>query len=66
MPPAWTPHINRGYILDALGQYDLAIKDFTQAIVISPECALAYCDRGISYTKKRDFEQACATSTGPF
>ena len=53
-------HINRGYAYHASGNYDLAIKDFSEAIRISPKGALGYSNRGNSYWKKGDFAHAIA------
>lgn len=42
------------------GEYDLAIADFSQAIALEPDNALAYFDRGIAYGSKGDYDLAIA------
>ena len=52
------PYCNRGNAYSDRGDYDRAISDYTQAIKIDPNCALAYYNRGNSYKDKGDFDQA--------
>jgi len=39
-------------------KYDDAIAEFNKAIEINPNCAEAYCHKGIAYSKKGNREQA--------
>ena len=43
--------------LDKL-EYAKAISDFTEAITLDPNYALAYCNRGMAYEKQRNFDKA--------
>ncbi|GHV25305.1 hypothetical protein AGMMS4952_02740 [Spirochaetia bacterium] len=45
------------------GEYDSAIADFTQAISIIPNYALAYGNRGVAYGKKGEYDLAIADFT---
>jgi tetratricopeptide (TPR) repeat protein len=40
------------------GDYDLAIKDFTESIELDPNLAWAYNNRGISYYEKEEYDLA--------
>jgi len=42
-----------------LEEYDRAIADYTEAIRLNPEHADAYYNRGISYKKLGQYDQAC-------
>ena len=42
---------NRGYALLLLGEYELAIYDFDQAIAIDPSHAFAHNNRGLAYLR---------------
>jgi len=44
----------------AQGQMNLAIGEYTKAIIIDPEYAPAYSDRGVAYRRIGDLEQAIA------
>jgi len=48
---------NRGFAYDKLGQFDLAIKDYTRSIEIDSSNAYAYYNRAISYDKKGEIER---------
>ncbi|MGZ5849448.1 MAG: tetratricopeptide repeat protein, partial [Methyloceanibacter sp.] len=39
---------NRGTTLTHMRRFELAIADFTDAIRLKPDFALAYCNRGIA------------------
>ena len=43
-------YINRGHAHVALGQHQLAIQDYDEAIRLDPELAVAYGDRALAYT----------------
>jgi|GEM_PF-864430 len=45
------------------GEYDQAISDFTKAIELKPDYALAYCNRGNSRDEKGEYDQAIADYT---
>jgi tetratricopeptide (TPR) repeat protein len=38
--------------------YDLAIRDYNEAIRLKPDYAFAYVGRGMTYAAKRDFDRA--------
>ncbi len=42
-------YYNRGFIYDALGKHETAIKDYTKAIELDPQFTEAYNNRGLSY-----------------
>jgi len=42
-----------------LGQYQRAIEDYSQAILLKPDYALAYNNRGIVYFVLGDHKQFC-------
>lgn len=46
---------NRGIAYHDKGQYDRAIADYTQAIKLSPNKAIAYTNRGNIYVCEADF-----------
>jgi len=57
--------LTRGYAYYDLGQYQLAIQDFNEAIRLHPQDALAYYGRGVAYEylgnyseAERDFQKA--------
>ena len=49
---------NRGIDYGEEGKYDLAIKDFTKAIDLKPDYALAYNNRGAVYRSKGEHDLA--------
>ena len=49
---------NRGIDYGEKGESDLAIKDFTKAIELKPDYALAYNNRGAVYRDKGEHDQA--------
>ena len=50
----------RGLIYLSKREYDLAITDWTKAIELDPDDAVAYLNLGVVYAGKRDFEAAIA------
>ena len=42
------------------GKYDLAIKDFNQAILFSPDDITPYVNRGYAYLEMKDWNRAIA------
>ena len=53
-------HNNRGVAYKAKGEYDLALKDYDQAIQLNPNAASHYNNRGIIYRLKHDYDHAIA------
>jgi tetratricopeptide (TPR) repeat protein len=51
-------YANRGEIYRSIGDYEHAIRDFTQAIKLDPKYALPYDRRGLTYYQKGLFEHA--------
>ena len=49
---------NRGIDYGEEGKYDLAIKDFTKAIDLKPDYALAYNNRGAVYRSQGEYDLA--------
>ena len=58
VPNHFKAHFNRGFAYDKIGEYDLAILDYTIALEIDPKNAYAYYNRGISLDRKNDFDLA--------
>lgn len=53
-------HNNRGVAYKVKGEYDLALKDYDQAIQLDPNSASHYNNRGIIYRLKHDYDRAIA------
>ena len=51
-------HNNRGVAYKVKGEYDLALKDYDQAIQLNPNAASHYNNRGIIYRLKHDYDRA--------
>ena len=51
---------NRDVAYKAKGEYDLALKDYDQAIQLDPNSASHYNNRGIIYRLKHDYDRAIA------
>jgi tetratricopeptide (TPR) repeat protein len=49
---------NRGVAHKFKGEYDLALEDYDQAILLKPSFANAYNNRGVLYRLKRDYDHA--------
>lgn len=56
MPTHFKAHFNRGFALDKIGEFDLAIEDYTKAIEIDNNNAYAYYNRGISLDRKNEYD----------
>ena len=54
---------NQGLIYNNNGEYDKAMSEFTKAIELDPNFALAYGNRGWVYIKLGQYEQAVADCT---
>jgi len=50
-------HINRGAAYDDLGQYNLAIEDYNEAMRLKPDYAEAYYNRGCVYAKLGQYQR---------
>jgi tetratricopeptide (TPR) repeat protein len=48
----------RGHGYNAQGEFDKAIRDFTEALRLDPDNVIALVNRGIAYAKKGDLSQA--------
>ena len=53
-------HLDHGRACLDKGKYDDAIADYTKAIALDPNFALAYTNRGLAYAKKGDVDRAIA------
>jgi tetratricopeptide (TPR) repeat protein len=51
---------NRGVAYKVKGEYDLALRDYDQAIQLDPNSASHYNNRGIIYRLKHDYDRAIA------
>ena len=49
---------NRGNALAAAGEYELAIRDYSELIKLNPSYAKPLNNRGVAYQKKGDFDLA--------
>jgi tetratricopeptide (TPR) repeat protein len=49
---------NRGVVYKFKGEYDRALEDYNQAILLNPSFASAYNNRGVIYRIKGDYERA--------
>jgi serine/threonine protein kinase len=54
---------SRGVSYDDKGEYDKAIADYTKAISIDPNYAIAYNNRAVSYKHKGEYDKAIADFT---
>ena len=50
--------VSRGIAYRKKKQYDLAIKDYDQAIRLNPNDSAAFNNRGIAYKKKKQYDRA--------
>ena len=51
---------SRGSIWDTKKEYDIAIKDYNEAINLDPKYRQAYFNRGMAYSNKGDLDKAIA------
>ena len=51
---------NRGYAFKFKGDYDRALEDYDQAILLNPAYANAYNNRGVIYRLKGEYDRAIA------
>jgi tetratricopeptide (TPR) repeat protein len=57
-------YYNRGESYRNKGDHDRAIADYTEAIRLDPQFAIAYNNRGVSYNGgKKDYDRAIADYT---
>lgn len=56
---AWA-FLNRGELYLSLGEYDLAIADFSDAVKLQADFSQAYFARGLAYLRKKDNARAIA------
>ena len=54
---------DRGIAHAEKDQLDEAIDEYTEAIRLNPQCALAYSNRGDAYRKKGEFDKAIVDCT---
>jgi len=56
--PSWFRQ--RGLLYDEKGEYDKAIRDFSEAIHLNPQDPHSYVERGITFKRKKEFDKAIA------
>jgi tetratricopeptide (TPR) repeat protein len=56
-------HVERGEEFAKEGQYDKAIREFTEAIRLDPKNADAYHQRGLAYDQTKDYDKAISDFT---
>jgi tetratricopeptide (TPR) repeat protein len=56
-------YFERAYQHGEAGRYDDAIRDYTEAIRLNPQDAIAYNNRGVAYKNKGDYDRAIADYT---
>ena len=57
-PTCWMAFNNRGIVYNKLGQYQLAIEDYNEAIRIKPDFPVFYLNRGNSYKELSQYQLA--------
>ena len=55
-----TAYMNRGNGYQDTGEYERAIQDYGQAILLKPDFVLAFYDRGNAYDSKGEYDRAIA------
>ena len=64
IPPAFgvknasDDHCKRGIALDAKGEHDKAIVEYSEAIRLDPRSVLAYNGRGVAWAKQGQYDKA--------
>jgi len=53
-------HVQQGTVYREQGEFDKAIAEYTKAIELDPDLAIAYNNRGCAYSWKKDYENAIA------
>jgi tetratricopeptide (TPR) repeat protein len=53
-------YYNRGNAYADLGQYQLAIENYNQAISLKPDCIKAYYNRATVYLNRSNKELGCS------
>ena len=48
---------NRGYALNAKGEWDRALRDYDEAIRLKPDLSAAFGNRGRTYQNKGDYNE---------
>ncbi|MBN1364684.1 MAG: tetratricopeptide repeat protein [Syntrophaceae bacterium] len=56
--PDVLPYYNRGNAYIKLNQYQRAIEDFNNVILLKPDCAAAYYNKGTAYYKINQYQRA--------
>ena len=51
-------HYERGLVYSDAGRYEQAIKNFTKAIDLDPDCTVVYYDRGMAYKEINEYQDA--------
>ena len=59
-PAKARPYINRGFAYVGLGQFDMALNDFSKAIDINPKYTDSYYNCGLAYVSLGQFDNALA------
>jgi tetratricopeptide (TPR) repeat protein len=60
MIPPTQSHVDKGITLYNAGAYEQAIAEFTKAIELDPNLAIAYYNRGLAYLKLEQYNQSLA------
>jgi tetratricopeptide (TPR) repeat protein len=55
--------LKRGIQLQEKGDFDGAIREYTEAIRLSPKCAKGYCMRGIAWKSRGNLDKAISDQT---
>ncbi len=53
-------HVNRGVILDIMGQYPEAYRDFNRSIAYNPDLGDGYLNRSVALTRMKRLDEALA------
>ncbi|MDR1786864.1 MAG: tetratricopeptide repeat protein [Treponema sp.] len=58
LTPTASAYLSRGLAYNGLGEYDKAIADYTYALMLDPNIALAHNNRGLAYLIKSEYDPA--------